>query len=40
MTALDWTVVVATVEDVRSGGDLLAAALRARFDAASPRRSA
>jgi very-short-patch-repair endonuclease len=38
--ALRWSVLVATVEDVRSGGDLLAAAVRARIDAASPRRSA
>jgi hypothetical protein len=35
-----WHVVVATVDDVRSGGDLLARALRAQFDPGFVRRSA
>jgi very-short-patch-repair endonuclease len=40
IVSLDWALIVATVEDVRSGGDALARAIYSRFGVRNVRRSA
>lgn len=40
LVAIDWTVVTATMEDLRSGGDALSATIRSRFGVRLRRQSA